>query len=314
MPGGQSLRVHHPGWKARTPRDLGAGWDFDDVRDHYLGRMYGLDPVALRYSDHDRYLELGRATTGQVMAAAFAEWRRGRSNTRGALVWFLRDLWPGAGWGLVDALGTPKAAYYMLRRVLQPIGLFLSDEGGNGVFADVVNDRVQPLNATIEVVLYRQGQVAVARGSREIRVAGHGTAQLGVAELLEGFFDLSYAYRFGPPSHDMIVARLRSDHGVLARATYFPCGRGAGRVADLGLTAVARSLGDGQAELTLESRRYACAVRIDVAGHDPADNYVDVTPDDPQVILLRQRSGSGALTGTVQALNGESPVRILSPA
>ena len=314
MPGGQSLRVHHPGWKARTPRDLGAGWDFDDVRDHYLGRMYGLDPVALRYSDHDRYLELGRATTGQVMAAAFAEWRRGCSNTRGALVWFLRDLWPGAGWGLVDALGTPKAAYYMLRRVLQPIGLFLSDEGGNGVFADVVNDRVQPLNATIEVVLYRQGQVAVARGSREIRVAGHGTAQIGVAELLEGFFDLGYAYRFGPPSHDLIVARLRSDHGVLARATYFPCGRGAGRVADLGLTAVARSLGDGQAELTLESRRYACAVRIDVAGHDPADNYVDVTPDDPQVILLRQRSGSAALTGTVQALNGESPVRILSPA
>ena len=101
---------------------------------------------------------------------------------------------------------------------------------------------------------------------------------------------------------------------MLARATYFPCGRGAGRVADLGLTAVARSLGDGQAELTLESRRYACAVRIDVAGHDPADNYVDVTPDDPQVILLRQRSGSAALTGTVQALNGESPVRILSPA
>ena len=314
MPGGQSLRVHHQGWKARTPRDLGAGWDFDDVRDHYLGRIYGLDPVALRYSDHDRYLELGRATTGHVMAAAFAEWRRGRSNTRGALVWFLRDLWPGAGWGLIDARGRPKAAYYMLRRALQPVGLFLGDEGGNGVFADVVNDRAQSLDATLEIVLYRNGQVAIARGSREIRVAGHGATQLCVAELLDGFFDLSYAYRFGPPSHDLIVARLRSGDDVLGRATYFPCGRAAGRVADLGLTAVARSLEGGDVELTLDSRRYASTVRIDASSHDPEDNYVDVMPDDPQRILLRKRPGFGGLAGTVHALNGESPVRITSPA
>lgn len=193
MPGGQSLRVHHPGWKARTPRDLGAGWDFDDVRDHYLGRIYGLDPLALRYSDHDRYLELGRAVTGHVMAAAFAEWRRGRSNTRGALVWFLRDLWPGAGWGLIDARGVPKAAYYMLRRALQPVGLFLSNEGGNGVFVDIVNDRMQPLDATLEIVLYRHGQVAVARGARGIHVDGRGAATLAIAEFFDGFFDLSYA-------------------------------------------------------------------------------------------------------------------------
>ena len=284
------------------------------MRDHYLGRIYGLDPLALRYSDHDRYLELGRVATGQVMAAAFAEWRRGRSTTRGALVWFLRDLWPGAGWGLIDARGSPKAAYFLLRRALQPVGLFLSDEGGNGVFADVVNDRAQPLDATLEVILYRQGHVAIARGARDIHVDGRGSATLAVAELFDGFFDLSYAYRFGPPSHDLIVARLRAESRVLARATYFPCGRAAGRVADLGLTAVARSLQGGDVELTLESRRYASAVRIDVAGHDPSDNYVDVTPDDPQVILLRKRPGSGALAGTVQALNGESPVRITSPA
>ena len=314
MPGGQSLRVHHPGWKARTPRDLGAGWDFDDVRDHYIGRIYGLDPLTLRYSDHDRYLELGRAVTGHVMAAAFAEWRRGRSNTRGALVWFLRDLWPGAGWGLIDARGVPKAAYYMLRRALQPVGLFLSNEGGNGVFVDIVNDRMQPLDATLEIVLYRHGQVAIARGAREIHVDGRGAATLAIAEFFDGFFDLSYAYRFGPPSHDLIVARLRSGDGILARATCFPCGQAAARVADLGLTAVARSLESGDVELTLESRRYASAVRIDASGHYPSDNYIDVTPDDPQVILLRHRPGSHAVTGTVQALNGESTVRITSPA
>ncbi len=90
LPGGAALRVHHAEWKARAPRDLGAGWDFDDVRDHYVQRLYGIDPTALRVSDHERYLALGRAATGEVMAQTFGEWRRARSVCRGGLVWFLR--------------------------------------------------------------------------------------------------------------------------------------------------------------------------------------------------------------------------------
>jgi len=42
--------------------------------------------VALRSTEPERYLALGRITTGEVMEAAFAEWRRARSSCRGAMV------------------------------------------------------------------------------------------------------------------------------------------------------------------------------------------------------------------------------------
>ncbi len=224
LPGAAALRVHHPAWKARSPRDLGAGWDFDDVRDHYVARLYRVDPAALRASDHERYVALGRAASGEVMAAAFGEWRRRRSPTRGALVWFLRDLWPGAGWGVIDANGMPKACYYALRRALAPVALALGDEGVNGLTVQVVNDRAEPLAAELSLSLFRLGDVRVGSAATALQVPARSAIEIAATDLFEGFLDLSYAYRFGPAMADFVHAVLHSGGETLAEAFWFPLG------------------------------------------------------------------------------------------
>lgn len=294
-------KMHHAAWKERVPRDLGAGWDFEDVRDHYVKLLFGVDPAALRYADHERYLALGRAAVGEVMATTFGEWRRARSVCGGALVWFLRDLWEGAGWGVVGADGTPKSAYWYLRRALAPLALHLSDEGTNGVVLHVANDG-EAREGELVVTLYRAGEIEVGRAARSLRVAAHETLEIPVLELFEGFRDLSFAYRFGPPSCDLVVASFAG-----AEAFHFPVGLPRERELDVGLTASAVPV-EGGFDVTVKTRRFAQSITFDADGFAPSDAWFHLAPGGSRTIRLR--GAASPLRGYVQALNGESPSKI----
>jgi beta-mannosidase len=309
MPGGESIRVHHAAWKARAPRDLGAGWDFEDVRDHYLRELFRVEPATLRAHDHERYLALSRIVTGEVMAATFAEWRRARSATAGALVWFLRDLWLGAGWGVLDATGTPKAAAHYLRRVLQPVFVGISDEGTNGLVAHVVNERATALAGTLVATLFR-GATVVARGRHALEVAPRGAAEVPLAGLFENLFDTSYAYRFGPPSHDLVHVALEREGAPRSEAFFFPTGRPSETRADLGLTAEATHDGDAL-ELVVRSRELAFAVRVGGDAVVAEDSYFHVAPGGERRVRLRRVGASSRCT--VEAANASGSVRVTLP-
>jgi beta-mannosidase len=306
-----------PRWKSPIPRDPGVGWDFEDVRDYYVERLFGHSPVELRARDPERYLALGRVATGEAMLRTFAEWRRPGSTCRGALVWFARDVSPGAGWGIVDSTGRPKAAYWYLKRVLAPVVLLAADEGLNGLWLHAVNDTAEDIEVDLRVMLFRDGSRHGAEVGTTLVIPGRGYRSIHADALFDGFLDLTYAYRFGPPGHDLVSATLtdRATGAPLAEARYFPLTIPEDRHGDLGLTARAEPLGEDHAagyELIMATSRFAHAVAIDIDGWAPADNYVDLEPGRDRRIALRPTAG-GPPRGEVWALNGRGPVSIAPP-
>ena len=309
---GGALHYNQPRWKQRTPRDLGAGWDFDDVRDCYLEKLFRLDAASLRYGDQERYLRLSRATSGEVMSGAFAEWRRARSVCRGALVLFLRDLWPGAGWGIIDSNGLRKAAYYYLKRTLQDSAIFITDEGSNGLIVHLVNDAPQPAHGRLQIELYKLSQPVGRPVSRSLSLESRSIAEINPVELFEGFVDLSYTYRFGPPMYDVMrVAFQRGDGGRSIEAFHFPLGL-PNTQGDVGLAATARPVAGG-VEVSIETRGFAQAVHIEASGYVADDQYFHLAPRDQRIVKLTPRrpsDASGAFEGAVYALNDGAAHRI----
>lgn len=296
--------THHPDWKRAVPRDAGASWDFEDVRDHYLERLYGLEPARLRREDPERYFALSRAVVAEVMEETFAEWRRPGSPTRGALVWLLQDLQPGAGWGVIASDGEPKSAWHGLARAFRPTQLALTDEGVNGLGLHVLNERPEPLAATVELTCWRAGEVAVVQAKREIALPPRSAKTLSAFELIGRFFDIAYAYRFGPPGHDVTSAVLRdaASGAVLAEAFHFPLGRGHERH-DCGLAAQLEREGDDWS-LVLSTRRLAQSVEIVDAGWRPERSWFHLAPGESRRVRLLPRAGTNAgPAGEVRAVN-----------
>jgi beta-mannosidase len=306
--------VHHPRWKRGVPRDAAAGWDFEDARDHYHRLLFGADPMLLRYADMERYLAQARVVTGEIMSATVAEWRRPGSSCRGALVWFLRDLWPGAGWGLLDVTGRPKAAWWYFRRAAQPVTCAFTDEGVNGLAIHLYNDGPAPLAVQLDLTAWRNGEVEIARASVPILLAPRSAETHRMDAYFEGFHDFGHVYRFGPPGHDVLGATLHeaATGRRIATAVQLPLGLARHLEDDLGLAATLQKRADGWWACTVTTRRFAHAVHCDVSGWLPDDDYFALLPGQSQLVLLRPCSANAEPPQPrITALNGRRTIKPL---
>jgi beta-mannosidase len=295
--------IEHPPFGARIAGDTGATWYFEGVRNFYTELLYGVCTGVLRQEDPERFLDVARATSAEVMEATFAEWRRSGSRTRGGLVWNFQDLWPGAGWGIVDSLGEPKAAYYGLKRAFKAVTVLLTDEGNNGLWVHLVNETALAKPVHLNLRCLRDGATPVMRATRKFVLQPRSTMAVSATELWGGFFDTTYAYRFGEPSHDVTVAQLYdAEDTLIAEAFHFPLGRGCARY-DLGLeTELVRS-GDAWM-LNLSTQRLAQSVHIKDAFYRAEDNWFHLAPGHTRCIRLTPRETTTERPNpTVTAIN-----------
>ncbi|WP_250535826.1 glycoside hydrolase family 2 protein [Caballeronia sp. AZ10_KS36] len=299
-------RPHEPRWKAGVPRDPGAAWDFDDVREHYLRAVYGVDVARLRYEDPERYLTLSRAVVADVMGAVFSEWRRKGSSCAGGIVWNLLDVRPGAGWGIIDIHGVPKSPLHGLSRVLQPVQILVTDEGLDGLDIHLVNETAHDIRARVVLSCLRDGAVKVAGGSCEITLPARGVERINSNALLGAFFDTTYAYRFGPRAHDathVLLSDIAAGE-VLSEAFHFPDPGVADR-RELGLSVTVEKHAAGWC-LDITTTRLARWVHVDDPNYYAEVDWFHLAPGSTRRVPLvaRRPDVSTNPEGDVFALNG----------
>lgn len=299
-----------PRWKRSVPRDPGASWDFDDIRDHYLATLFKVDPLRVRYADFGRYLELSRAVSCILIEEVFSEWRRVGSTCRGALVWQWQDVQPGAGWGLMDPSGRRKPAWYAFQRACRTRQIMLTDEGLNGLAVHIVNEADEPLRAVLRLACLKHGSTPVREVEQPLVIGARSSLSLSSATLFPAFFDITYAYRFGPLAHDVTIASLHDEDSgrLIAEACHFP-DIASLQPHDIGLEAKVEHDSDGWS-LRLRSTSFAQFLHIDDHAFTASENWLHLAPGrDRRITLLPDREEAAVPQGEIRALNMDRVVR-----
>ena len=220
------------------------------------------------------------------------------------MVWFLSDLRPGSGWGVIDSEGRPKSAWHGLRDCLQPVQILTTDEGLDGLDVHVINETAGSFAGQVRVTCLRDGHIRVAEGIVAVALPQRGAVTLHATDIFGAFFDTTHAYRFGPPSHDAVVADLLVDEQVISTSTYFPQGFDL-ETQPLGLAVAMEGDADGWS-LVISTRVLARFVQISVEGYRAERSWFHLPPGRDLRIGLVGPAEAGRPTGTVRALNGES--------
>jgi len=225
-----------------------------------------------------------------------------------------RDLRIGAGFGVVDAYGRPKAPWFVLRRLFDPVSVLLTDEGLNGLSIHVVNETGEPLHASVHIELFADGHMPVDRGETQLVVSPRSMEQVWSDCLFDSFRDITYSYRFAPPSHDVVKVSLRAEtpqgQVVERDACFLPLGPGRDWEHDVGIAATAVPLDDGRWALEVRTERFAQYVAIDAPGYLPSDSWFHLAPKASKTVVLEPYDGRSAPSGEVRALNSRVAARI----
>jgi beta-mannosidase len=216
----------------------------------------------------------------------------------------MRDLLPGAGWGIVDATGLPKAAYWYLRRAWAPRGVYVTDEGLDGLAIHVINDAAGALEGVVELELFRHGRDVIATASAAVEVPPRGTISVLADAILDRFTDSTNAYRFGPPKHDVVAVRLRerTSLATIGEDFHFPVGLALPVRHEPPHCAV-EWRDDGCVSVAIRADAFLQSVAISAGAWMGDDNHFHLAPGREKRVIFRPSSPQAAFRAELEALN-----------
>ncbi len=303
--------IHHPKWKQGTPRDSGTGWDFEDVRDHYFKTLFALEPSEVRYQDPETYMKLSELVSGEMMLQTFYEWRSHHSHCGGGLVWFLKDLVPGAGWGIIDNMGLPKACYYYLKRAWKPLSIAITNETLHGLDIHINNESTKACDLELEVLLLNHQDTLVCEQSQSVHVPAKDCVTLSADQLLGRFNDLAYVYRFGSAQHKLVAVRLKRNNETLDEAFFFPQAHPVTNKVDAQITCHIELMGEQVAQISITSDKFLYGVQLEINGFECSDNFFHLLPNTPKVVEVTSRDKlASQLKGYLSAINLHEEIRL----
>ncbi|WP_157874180.1 glycoside hydrolase family 2 protein [Psychromicrobium lacuslunae] len=284
-------------WQRGIASDPGAKWTFEDTTAHYAEQFFGAEPMA----SPARRMDLHRAASHQAIYRSLIEWRRPASSCRGAIVLSARDFTPGAGWGITDSSGRPKAAWYAVKAASSSTTLTIVPEQLNGLDLHLFHDGPTTLEGTVVLTVSSVSGVEVGRSEFPFSLPAASAQHWAVDPLLGGFRDLDYVWKFGEREYDCLTAVLLDTKGrELSRTVQLLGGIQRSRE-DVGLEAKVID----QEWLEVRTKKLATFVALDLADHHPEDNYFHLAAGDTRRIrcLAINPEKSAQINGTVRALN-----------
>lgn len=87
------------------------------------------------------------------LRASMEGMRRKSDYTSGLVFWMFNDCWPALGWSIVDYYGTPKAAYYAMKRTAAPLSASVTyEESGVAVYISNNDRKEKSVNVKLSLV------------------------------------------------------------------------------------------------------------------------------------------------------------------
>jgi beta-mannosidase len=250
-----------------------------------------LEPAFGLSDDLRQFCYLSQMLQADALRNAIHQYRHQKWHNRGVLIWQHNDTWPAISWSLVDYFHRPKAAWYVLRRVLRPLHAMLLSRGGV-VRGLVTNDGPAAANVTVEVGRVREGSRYQVIDSKQLTVEADTPAVECFSRPVDQF----------NPVLDLLVTRLLVDGKVVDQDTLLLC---APREFHWPVPRVSAQTELGRDMLTIELTAQSLIYGLEVAAGSFDvrfnDNWLTLLPDEQVTLTVELLSGRA----TTRDLAGE---------